>query len=118
MNACWGAKCARIRPMRRDFHGGRTGEVAQSTWMGCRPYAIDSTPYNPLTRQEARGVEASFKGVRVHSTHKGEETGGKPVSWEDTTPLSIRAPYLRPLMALKLSQRFRSCTGIRGRRFC
>ena len=33
-------------------------------------------------------------------TYKGQETGGKPVSREETTLLSIREPYPRPLMAL------------------
>ena len=79
--------------------------------IACRHYAIDLNTYKPFTRQEARGVDASesFKGVRVYSTHKGEATGGKPVSREETTLLSIRAPHLRPLIAI--SQRFRSCTG-------
>ena len=27
--------------------------------------------YNPLTRQGAQGADISFKGLRVHSTHKG-----------------------------------------------
>ena len=96
-------------PTRRDSHGGRSDECLSRARIACRHYAINSNPYEPPTRQEARGVDAPFKGVGVHSTHKGEETGGKPVSREETTLLSIRAPYLRPLIAL--SQRFRSCTG-------
>ena len=47
--------------------------------------------------------------VRVHSTHKGEETGGKPWSRKETTPLPMCAPHLRPRRAR--SQRFRSCAG-------
>ena len=110
---------ARIRPMRRDSHaqyGDRTyegsqSEVPQSAWLGCRPVAIGPARYKPPTCQEARGADAAFKGAGVHSPHKGEETGGTPVSREETTltPLSIRAPYPRPLIAL--SQRFRSRTG-------
>ena len=37
---------------------------------------------------------------------------GQGASREETTPLPIRAPYLRPLLAL--SQRPRSCTGTSG----
>ena len=99
----------RIRPMRRDCHCGRTGEFIPRACIACRHYAIVSNTSQLLTRQEARGVDASFKGLRVHSTHKGEETGGKPLSREETTLRSMCAPHLRPLIAL--SQRFRSCTG-------
>ena len=63
----------------------------------------------PLTCEEARGTEASPRRVRVHWTHKGEETGGKPVSREEVTLRSIRSSYPRPLIAP--SRRFRSCTG-------
>ena len=62
--------------------------------------------------QEARGASPPLKGVRsrAHSTHKGEEIGGKPVSRGDLTalPIAISAPYPRPLVAL--SRRFRTCT--------
>ena len=43
--------------------------------------------YKPLTRQETRSADASFKGVRVYSTHKRGETGGTYVSREETTLL-------------------------------
>ena len=111
INACWGAKSARIRPMRRDSHGGRSDECLSRACIrvAWRQYAIDSNTYKPLTCKEARGVESPFKSFRVHSTHKGEETGGKPVSLEEVTLRSIRASYPRPLIAF--SQRFRSCTG-------
>ena len=99
----------RIRPTRRDSHGGRSDEFISRACIACRHYAIDSNTYKPFTHQEARGIEAPFKGLRVHSTHKGEETGGNPLSREETTLLSMCAPHLRPLIAL--SQRFRSCTG-------
>ena len=60
--------------------------------IACRHYAIDSNTYNPLTRQEVRGVDASFKGLSVHPTYKGEATGGNYVSRKEVTPapLSIR----------------------------
>ena len=45
-----------------------------------RSIRIHNITYNPLTCEEARGAEAPFKLVRVHSTHRGEETGGRPVS--------------------------------------
>ena len=64
--------------------------------IACRHYAIDSNTFGPFTQQEARGADAPFKGVRVHSAHKGDETGDKPVSRQGTTPLSVRAPYPRP----------------------
>ena len=82
-------------------------ECLSRACIACRRYAIDSNPYEPPTRQEARSADAPFTGVRVHSAHKGEDTGGRPVSREETRPLSIRTPYLRPLIAL--SRRFRSC---------
>ena len=58
--------------------------------------------YAPMNHplQETRGADAPFKGVRAHSTHKGEETGGGPASREETSPLSIRTPHLRPLAGL------------------
>ena len=99
----------RIRPTRRDSHGGRSDEFISRACIACRYYAIDSNTYKAFIHQEARGIDAPFKGLRVHSTHKGEETGGKPLSREETTLLSMCAPHLRPLIAL--SQRFRSCTG-------
>ena len=99
----------RIRPTRRDSHGGRSDKCLSRACIAFRYYAIDSITYNPLTRQEARGVDASFKGLRVHSTYKGYEIGGNYVSRKEVTLLSIREPYPRPLIAL--SQRFRSCTG-------
>ena len=40
----------RIRPMRRDYHRGRSVEFLPRAWMGCRPYAIDSNTYKQLTR--------------------------------------------------------------------
>jgi hypothetical protein len=61
----------RIRPTRRDCHCGRTGEFIPRACIACRHYAIDSNTSQLLTRQETRGVDASFKGLRVHSTHKG-----------------------------------------------
>ena len=61
----------RIRPMRRDCHCGRTGEFTARVYIACRLYAIVSNTSKLLTRQEARGVDASFEGLRMHSTHKG-----------------------------------------------
>ena len=63
----------RIRPMRRDCHCGRTGEFIPRTCIAiaCRHYAVVLNTSQLLTRQEARGADASFKGLRVHSTHKG-----------------------------------------------
>ena len=93
--------------------GGRTDEFTPRACIACRHYAIDWNPYEPPTRQETWGFEASFGCLSVHSTHKGRETRGNCVSREETALLSIREPYPtcnpRPLMALL--QRFRSCTG-------
>ena len=61
----------RIRPMRRDCHCGRTGEFIPRACIACRHYAIVSNTSQLLTRQEARGADASFEGLRVHATHKG-----------------------------------------------
>ena len=71
INAGRGIRRERIRPMRRDSHGGRSDEFISRACIAYRHYAIDSNTYNPLTRQEARGVDASFKDLRVHSTYKG-----------------------------------------------
>ena len=60
-------------------------------------------------KKRARGAGASFKGVRVHPAHKGEETEGRPLSREEAARLPMRALYRRPLMAL--FQRHRSHTG-------
>ena len=111
INARWEGKIARIRPTRRDCHGGRSDECLSCACIACRHYAIDSTAYNynPLTCEEARGVKAPFKSFRVHSAHKGEEVRRKPVSRGEVPRRSIRASYPRPLMAL--SRQFRSCTG-------
>ena len=95
---------------RRDSHGGRSDECLSRAYIACRHYAIDSITYNSLTRQEVRGVDASFNGLRVHSTYKGYETGGNYVRRKEATLLSIRGPYPRPLMAL--SQRHRGCAGV------
>ena len=111
INTGRGIRRERIRPTRRDSHGGRSDEFTPRACVACRYYAIDPNTYKPFTHQEMRGIDASFKGLRVHSTYKGEETGGKPLSREETALLSMcaRAPHPRPLIAL--SQRFRSCTG-------
>ena len=59
------------------LRGGIPMEAAQTNvyharaCIACRHYAIDSNTYNPLTRQEARGADASFKGLGLHSTHTG-----------------------------------------------
>ena len=87
------------------LRGGVPMEAAQTNV----DHAPASSPFEPPTRQEVRGVAASFKGVRVHWTHKGEDTGHNPVSREGKTLFSIRAPYPRLLIALL--HRFRSCTG-------
>ena len=97
INAGASIRRERIRPTQWDSHGGRSDECSSRACIACRHNAIDSNPYEPPICQEARGIDASFKGVRVHSTQKGEGTGGKPVTREETTLLSIRAPYLRPL---------------------
>ena len=91
------------------LRGGCSDEFISRACIACRHYAIELITYNPLTHQETRGVDASFKGLRVHSTYKGWEIGGNYVSRKEVTLLSIREPYPRPLIAL--SQRFRSCTG-------
>ena len=109
VNACRGPTRERIRPMRRDCHCGRTGEFISRACIACRHYAIVLNTSQLLTRQEARGVDASFKGLRVQSTYKGQEIGGNYLSRKEVTLRSIRDPYPRPLIAL--SQRFRSCTG-------
>ena len=109
INAGRGIRRERIRPTRRDSHGGRSDEFMSRACIACRHYAIDSNAYKPPTCEEARGAEPPLKSFRVHSAHKGEETGGKPVSRESATPRPIRAPHPRPLVAF--SQRFRSCKG-------
>ena len=109
INAGRGIRRERIRPTRRDSHGGRSDEFISRACIACRHYAIELITYKPLTHQETRGIDASFKGLRVHSTYKGWEIGGNYVSRKEVTLLSIREPYPRPLIAL--SQRFRSCTG-------
>ena len=63
-------------------------------------HAIDSNTSKPLPRQEARGVDASFKGLRAHSMQKGEETGISYVSRGETVILSMLEPYSRPLIAV------------------
>ena len=99
---------ASARPTRRDSHGGRSGGCPSRPCIARRHCAVDSNTYQPSSCQEAQGADAPFEGVGVYSMHKGEGTGGKPVSREETSLLSIRAPHLRPLIAL--SQQFRSCT--------
>ena len=46
-------------------------EFISRACIACRHYAIELITYNPLTHQETRGIDASFKGLRVHSTYKG-----------------------------------------------
>ena len=81
----------------------RTG-IALSTRMH-----ITNSPAIAANSEEARGVKAPFAGLRAHSTHGAEGAGGGPVGREGETPLSMRVPYSRPLIAP--SQRFRCCTG-------
>ena len=109
--AGWGVRRERIRPNHRDSHGGRSGEYISHACIARQHYAIDSNTDKPfmITHQEARGADAAFKGLRAHSTHRGEETGGQPLSREGATLLSMCAPHWRPLMALP--RRFCSCTG-------
>ena len=107
INTGRGIRRERIRPTRRDSHGGRSDGFISRACIACRHYAIDSNTYKPFTQQEARGIGASFKGLRVPSTHKGEETGGNPLSRKETTFLSMCAPHLRPLIAL--SQNIGTC---------
>ena len=91
-------------------HASR-GDIMRSIQIPTRQlYAIDSNTYKPLTRQEARGVDASFKGLGAHSMQKGEKTGIGHVSREETVILSILEPYSRPLSVL--SQR--NCSQIRA----
>ena len=73
INAGRGIRRERIRPTRRDSHGGRSDELEfiLRAFIACRHYAIELITYNPPTHQEARGIDASFKGLRVHSTYKG-----------------------------------------------
>ena len=63
----------------------------------------------PLAKKRGESIPPSKARLRVHSTHKDEETMGKPASREETAPLPIHGPCPRPLMAV--SQRFRSCMG-------
>ena len=76
------------------LRGGVPMEAAQTSLYRA---AFDSNTYNPLTCQEAGGIDSSFKGLRVRSACEGEETGGKPVSRKETTLLSMRElePYPR-----------------------
>ena len=59
------------------LRGGIPMEAAQTSsyisraCIACRHYAIDSNTYKPFTHQEARGIDASFKGLRAHSMYKG-----------------------------------------------
>ena len=76
-----GAKRARIRRRptrpRRDSHGGRSYECLSRACIARRHCAVDLNTHKPPTRQKTRGADASFKGLRVHSTrtHKGQEIG-------------------------------------------
>jgi hypothetical protein len=51
------------------LRGGIPMEAAQTSLyracIACRHYAIKLITYNPLTHQETRGIDASFKGLRV-----------------------------------------------------
>ena len=109
INAGRGIRRERIRPTRRASHGGRSDEFISRACIACRHCTIELITYNPLTHQEMRGIDASFEGLRVHSTYKGWEIGGNYVSRKEVALLSICEPYPRPLIAL--SQRFRGCTG-------
>ena len=97
-----------------ELCGGIAMKAAQTSfyhapgWDADLVIAIDSNPYEPLTRQEVRGAEASFKCLRAHSTHKVHETGGNYVRREETALLSIREPYPGPRPLIALSPRFRS----------
>ena len=109
----WGPKRAGIWPVRWDSHRGRSDDCeflprACITRQHC---AVDSDTYKPLTRQEAWGVKAPFSSTRVHSIHRGDQTGGRPGSRKEAMPLSIRAPHRHPRPLMALSQQFRSCTG-------
>ena len=58
--------------------------------------------YNSPTCEETRGADAPFKGLRLHSTHKGYETWGGYArrDLEETTRRSICGPYPRPHITL------------------
>ena len=60
-----------LMPTWRDSHGGRPDEYLSRACIACRHCAIDWNTYNPLTRQDAQGADAPFKGLRVRSAHKG-----------------------------------------------
>ena len=85
-----------VRPAYAAGFPWRLLEYLSRACIACRHYAIDLNTDKPLTRQEARDADASFKGVRVHSTYKGYKTGGNSVSQKEVTLLSICKPYPRP----------------------
>jgi hypothetical protein len=60
INAGRGIRRERIRPTRRDSHGGRSDECLPRAYIACQHYAINSITYNSLTRQEVRGADASL----------------------------------------------------------
>ena len=85
---------ARIQPLRWDCHGGCTDGVLPSARMRCRPYVIDPNPHGPPR-------EASKP---PHSTHKGEETRGRPArnlraEKRQRPSRYIHAPYQGPRRA-------------------
>ena len=63
INAGRGIRRERIRPTQRDSHGGRSDEFISRACIAiaCRHYAIELITYNPLTHQETRVIDASFK---------------------------------------------------------
>ena len=94
------------RPLRRMFitrlHRGPTS---------CDRLKSPLTTHSP--RNAGRRCPLQIKGARVHSTHKGEETGAGPGRTcdresrrDNAPPIPTRAPCLRPLGALP--QRFRN----------
>ena len=106
INAGWGPKQARIRPMRWDFHmhRGRSDEFIPRA-LHRVPALRDRFKYLQTTHStRSEGADASFEGLRAHRKQGANEYAGR----EETSLLPIRELYPRPLMAL--SQQFRGCT--------
>ena len=101
-----------IRPTRPDFHGCRPGGFLSRACIARRHCAVELVTYNPLTHQETWGIDASFKGLRVHSTYAGLEIGGGYVSRKRGHSSRYASHTQCP------SRRLRSdFVAVRGRRF-
>ena len=96
-NACASPTRERIRPMRRDCHCCRSVEFPLRACVAFRHCALDLNTYKPPTRQEARGADASFKGLRA--TMRGDR-GRLCESRRDSGPVDTRAILKAPHCAL------------------